>query len=124
MKLLSIHQLIFTWLRIFPFSNGTDRITLRKSLAFSVTVLLVEVLSLASSIIYFFENVLNNPNYSGNSLYPIIQISGYGCTLYTLIVAYIKREEIRIMFDKIQQIYDGLYIQNTSGRRRYNQNLN
>lgn len=109
MTLLALHRCVFTWHRIFPFADGTDRKTLRRSLAFSVFVILIEVLSFASSVLYFYKNVLNNKKYTGNSLYPIAQIAGYGSTLYTLIVAYIIRDKVRNMFDRVQEIYDGLY---------------
>lgn len=110
MNLLALHRRIFTWHRIFPFADGTDRKTLWRSLAFSVFVIFIEVLSFASSIHYFYKNVLNNKKYTGSSLYPIAQIAGFGSTLYTLIVAYIIRDKLRNMFDRAQEIYDGLYL--------------
>lgn len=94
MKLLASHQNIFTWLRIFPFSAGTNRKTLRLSLALIIYFFVIEMLSLISSILFMWEHVLNSQNYSGSSLYSISQVAGHGCTIYTLIAAYILYFEI------------------------------
>lgn len=79
---------------------------LRLSLVFTVSIFLVEILGLASSVIYSFkcENVLN-----GDNVFAVNQALGYGSTLYNLIVVYIVRDKIRNIFDKIQEIYNGLY---------------
>lgn len=111
MRVLAIHRRIFTWLQIFPFANGTPRKIRLISAAFSISVLLIHFLALLSSAIYFYENVLNDKNYSISALFCIILLSGFGSTLYNLIVAYIIRDKIQNVFDRVQEIYDGLYIQ-------------
>lgn len=94
--------------------NGTDG-TPRKirliSAALSISILLIDSVSLISSAIYFYENVLNDKNYSISSLFCILQLSGFGSTLYNLIVAYIIRDKIQNIFIRVQEIYDGMYIQ-------------
>lgn len=123
MQLLAAHRTIFTWLRIFPFANDTDRNILRRSGAFSVTVLLSEIIALTTSILYTYK-CENAQNFFNCSSYAINQISGFGSTLYTLIVAYIMRHKIRNMFDKIQGIYDGMYILSQCPIQCYNSCLN
>lgn len=109
MKLFATYRKVFTWFRILPFPDGTDRKTLRRTLAFSVIVVLSDLLPLVSSVLYLYKNVWKNQADIGTSLYPVAQISGYGCTLYTVVAAFIIREKIRNMLDKVQEIYDGLF---------------
>lgn len=99
MEVLALHQYIFTWLRIFPFAEGTNRKTNILSLIFSACVFLLNVMLLIASILYVYEN---------GSLYQIMQISGLGCTVCNLSVAYITKNKIKNMFDKILEIYNGL----------------
>lgn len=108
MRILSLHQDIFTWLRILPFANGTDLKIQYLSGIFLFFVILFQMLPFVSSVLYFHDNVITK---SGDDfsicMCTITQLSGWGCNLYTLIVAYIVRDKLRNLFDKIQKIYDG-----------------
>ncbi|XP_031619126.1 uncharacterized protein LOC116338167 isoform X2 [Contarinia nasturtii] len=101
-KILSVHQDIFAWLRIFPFANATNRKTQFISKICMVSVLIIKLLSLVSSVAYLYRNVSSEVDLG----FSITQISGWASTFYTLVVAYIIRNQLRKLFDKIQEIYD------------------
>lgn len=96
---------------MFPFANGTTRKILRLSIGATVSVLLIEFLSLCSSIIYTYKckTASHNRSFIECSSFAINQVLGFGSTFYTLIVAYITRDKIRNMLDRVQEIYDGSY---------------
>lgn len=107
MKILSVHQNILAWLRVFSFAE-TDRRTQRLSKVFAVFILSAEMLSLTSSVFYLYENMFKTTGDDlGTTLYALTQLGGWGCNLYTLIVAYMQRDKLRSIFDKLQEIYDG-----------------
>lgn len=109
MKVLELHQYLFTKLFILPLADDSSRKKKWFTYLFGAAVLLIEVLSLIASILYFLENVSSN---FVISLHAIVEVSGYGCTLYTLILAIIVRNRFLDMFNKMQANYDGSYIEN------------
>lgn len=108
MKFLSLHQNIFAWLRIFSFTNKTSRKIQCLSKAVVIFVLCFEILLIVASAVYFLNNVFTKSGHDfGLSFYAAAQMAGWGSTFYTLIIAYIVRDKLQSIFDRIQAIYDG-----------------
>lgn len=108
MNVLSLYQDILAWLRIIPFAKKENRRTQRLSKAFAVFVVLFEMLLMTSSAHYLCKNLFKTTGDDlGVTLYAVAQLAAWGCTFYTLIVAYTVRNKLRSIFDKIQEIYGG-----------------
>lgn len=74
-----------------------------RKIRLSVLFLLIQLIALISSAAFFF-------NYIGDdvetSLYALIQIAAFSCSIYTLIVGIKRRQSIQQIFSEFQHIRD------------------
>lgn len=64
-------------------------------------IVIINIIALISSVAYLYR-------YSkvdlSDTILAVIQVSAYGCAIYSIIVGYIQRQEIRDLFPEYQKI--------------------
>lgn len=103
MNPLSLNRKWLTWLCVYPIENDASRKKKIACVAFALTVILVLTLALIASVVFFLRFVSNDLE---GALYALSFIIGFSACLYIVLIAFIKRQKIVLVFSDLAQIYD------------------
>lgn len=98
MTVLETNKQIFELLCVYNTSNSKTKLI---SYLLSAFILIFESLAMVGSVLFVIVFVKNDLE---NSLYALFQSFALGSVIYTLISAYVVRDDIMDIFDKFQQI--------------------
>lgn len=95
-------RMVLTWLCLCPADKNTTKVERSTYYAFGSTIIVLDVYALITSV-NFFRNFMHTD--VGNCLYATAQIMGLLSNMYTMIVMFFARKELRGLFDGLSEIY-------------------
>lgn len=96
-------QKMLTWICVYPADETVSKFK-RATYAFAYAFILISNLCvLASSVAFFLKYVSVDLE---QSLYAVFQITAYGSMTYLIIVSFLLRSKIPLVFDDLAKIYE------------------
>lgn len=103
MQPLTTNKQILIWLSAYPVDETNSKWKKIACGIFSVLVFFGNLSALAASVAYFMKFMSID---LGESLCALLQISGFGSSLFMMLIAVILRHKIKNIFEQLSEIYE------------------
>lgn len=100
--LLAIYRQ-FSLLHICPAHKSINQWTKLLNILLLIICPMISFSGLIASFVFFLQNVRTDLK---NAIYACFQIIGQATAFYSYIMAYVKRKDLKKIFDAIQQFFD------------------